>query len=245
MTSSISPSPRPHHASSQPGCVCTGLPALSRLRECRGRADSEHSVPHRGRVYPGPRRSQCGSPRSGVQRVDADILARVRWNCPAARELASAASKLSDSGLESEFVQLMRGAGVAVRQQVWIDGHPVDGLIGERLIVQLDGFAHHQAADRRRDLRADARLALRGYTVLRFDYQQVLFNAPYVIDTVQTAIAQRPPPGPLTRPGQAIRPAQDPRRQDDPDLAGSPEQGGCRAAPSRAQPKRAAASSQR
>lgn len=122
--------------------------------------------------------------------ADAAELARVAWRAPAARQLASVASELSDSGIETRFVALMRSIGVAVRQQVWMDGHPVDGLIGERLVVQLDGFAHHQAADRRRDLRADARLVLRGYTVLRFDYVQVLFHPEEVIAAVSMAIAQ-------------------------------------------------------
>ena len=101
------------------------------------------------------------------------------------------ASVLSDSGVESHFTDLMRSVGVQVRQQVWIDGHPLDGLIGRALAIQLDGFAHHSSAkDRRRDLRADARLTLLGYTVIRFDYQQVLFDRSHVIDTVLTAIAQ-------------------------------------------------------
>ncbi|HKT56027.1 MAG TPA: DUF559 domain-containing protein, partial [Microbacterium sp.] len=78
-----------------------------------------------------------------------------------------------------------------IRQQVRIDGRPVDALIGDALIAQLDGFAFHQAADRRRDIRADARLVLRGYTVLRFDYQQVFFDPGYVVETIQLAIAQQ------------------------------------------------------
>lgn len=86
-------------------------------------------------------------------------------------------SPLSDSGLESYFIELMRAIGVRVRQQVRIDGHPVDALIDDRLVVQLDGFAFHSsAADRRQDIAADVRLRLLGYTVLRFDYQQVLFQ---------------------------------------------------------------------
>ncbi|MFT4052478.1 MAG: DUF559 domain-containing protein [Microbacterium sp.] len=122
--------------------------------------------------------------------VDSDVLARVRWRSTRAAELAAVAGSLSDSGIESAFVELLRAAGLAVRQQVWVDGHPLDGLVGDRLAVQLDGFAHHQARDRRRDLRADARLALRGYTVLRFDYQQVLFEPQEVLDTILTAVAQ-------------------------------------------------------
>jgi very-short-patch-repair endonuclease len=125
------------------------------------------------------------------KRVDATVLARVAWRSSAANELASKASVLSDSGLETIFVNEMRRIGVTVRQQVWIDGHPVDGLIGERLVVQLDGFAHHQGADRRRDIEADARLRLRGYTVLRFDYYQLLFAWETVVDLVSAALAQR------------------------------------------------------
>lgn len=122
--------------------------------------------------------------------TDAAVLARVQWHSTRAAELAGIASHLSDSGLETLLVELLRPLGITVRQQVWVDGHPLDGLIGERLAIQLDGFAHHQARDRRRDLRADARLALRGYTTLRFDYQQVLFDPQYVVDTITTAIAQ-------------------------------------------------------
>lgn len=122
--------------------------------------------------------------------VDAEELARIEWHSDAARRLAATASQLSDSGLETRFIDLLRSIGVDVRQQVVIDGRPVDGLVGERLVCQLDGFAFHQAADRRRDLRADARLVLRGWTVLRFDYDQVFFEPRYVTDTVSMAIAQ-------------------------------------------------------
>ena len=119
-----------------------------------------------------------------------EVLARVEWRSESAQKLATLASELSDSGVETRFLVLMRSAGVRVRQQVWIDGHPIDGLIGEHLAVQVDGFAHHRAKDRRRDLRADARLRLRGFSVLRFDYQQVLFQPDYVLAIVSAAIAQ-------------------------------------------------------
>ena len=118
------------------------------------------------------------------------LLMRVAWRSADAAALAAAASSLSDSGLETHFVSGMRAAGVSVRQQVWIDGHPVDGLIGDSLVIQLDGFEHHQAADRRRDLEADARLVLGGYVVLRFDFYQLLFQWDEVLTTVQTAMAQ-------------------------------------------------------
>lgn len=123
--------------------------------------------------------------------VDAEVLARVVWRSPRAAEVARVAGALSDSGLESHFRALLTAAAIAMRQQVRIDGHRVDGLIGERLIVQLDGFAFHSTpADRRRDLEQDARLVLRGYTVLRFDYAQVMFDPEAVLDRIRTAMAQ-------------------------------------------------------
>lgn len=123
--------------------------------------------------------------------VHPDVLARVVWRSPRATQVARAAGVLSDSGLESHFCALLSTAGIPLRQQVRIEGHDVDGLIGERLVTQLDGFAFHSAAkDRRRDLDHDARLVLRGYTVLRFDYAQMMFDPATVLDRIRVAMAQ-------------------------------------------------------
>ncbi|WP_426324591.1 endonuclease domain-containing protein [Microbacterium sp. E-13] len=151
-----------------------------------------------------PRRDALCVWESAVRKkaVAADVLARVAWRSGEATALAGVASALSDSGLESIFVDALRETGVSVTQQVWIDGHPVDGLIGSSLVAQLDGFAHHSgAADRRRDLEADARLVMRGYVVLRFDYYQVLFQWDQVREAILTAIAQ----GAHKRPVLALR----------------------------------------
>lgn len=144
--------------------------------------------------------SRCAPPADAIavwesalraKKTSAASLRRVAWRCTAAARLAQLAGDLSDSGMETRFTRGMREVGVVVRQQVRIDGHGVDGLIGEALVVQLDGFAFHSAAaDRRRDIAADARLALRGYTVLRFDYFQIFFDWDAVVDTVRTAVAQ-------------------------------------------------------
>ena len=77
-----------------------------------------------------------------------------------------------------------------MRQQVVVDEYPVDLLVGDTLIVQVDGTHHLEQRQRRRDIRADGRLVLRGYTVLRFDYQQILFDWPYVERTILAAVAQ-------------------------------------------------------
>jgi very-short-patch-repair endonuclease len=118
-------------------------------------------------------------------------LARVKWAGPAARFAAANASLLSDSGLETYVVERLRPFGVRLRQQIWIEGHPVDVLVGDRLVIQIDGFEHHRTAkDRRRDIAHDARLVLLGYTVLRFDYSQVVFGWAEVESTILTAMSQ-------------------------------------------------------
>ena len=118
-------------------------------------------------------------------------LARVDWAGPAARFAAANATLLSDSGLETYVVERLRAFGLRLRQQVWIDGHPVDVLVSDRLVIQIDGFEHHRTAkDRRRDIAHDARLTLLGYTVLRFDYSQVVFAWAEVENSILSAVAQ-------------------------------------------------------
>jgi very-short-patch-repair endonuclease len=139
-----------------------------------------------------PRREATAVWESAIRMKLADpaVLRRVAWRRRAAAEIAATASSLSDSGLETIVLHGLAAAGVTMRQQVWIDGHPVDGLIGRSLVLQIDGFAHHQAAQRRRDLEADARLIARGYVVLRFDYHQILYQWDVVCETVLIAMAQ-------------------------------------------------------
>jgi very-short-patch-repair endonuclease len=122
--------------------------------------------------------------------VDGGALQRISWGSAAARDLAHAASVLSDSGLESFMATRLSSFGFSVRQQVWVDGHPLDVLVGDRLAIQIDGATHLEQRQRRKDIRGDARLVLLGYTVLRFDYQQVLFDWDYVESTILTAVAQ-------------------------------------------------------
>ncbi len=124
--------------------------------------------------------------------IDAEVVESVTWQGYRARRLANLTPRLSDPGLHTEFADLMRSIGIVVRQQVRLDGRSVDALVGQRLVIQLDGFARHgDAALRGRDIDADARLRRRGYTVLRFDYHQVFFLPELVADIVRTALVQR------------------------------------------------------
>lgn len=125
-----------------------------------------------------------------AERIAPEALRAVRWRSRAARELAEEVTGLSDSGLETLVVAPLRRWGLRVRQQVWIGGRPVDALVGDRLVVQLDGYEFHStSAQRTRDIAHDAELRLRGYTVLRFGYAQVVHDWPTVERTILHAVA--------------------------------------------------------
>lgn len=123
--------------------------------------------------------------------VDLDRLRLMPIRSRRFRRVIDRVSHLSDSGIESiPRIRLAR-IGIHMSQQVVVDGHRVDGLIGERLILQFDGHAPHQdASQRSRDLAQDRRLALSGHTVLRFSYQQVMHEWTLVEREISDAIAQ-------------------------------------------------------
>ena len=127
--------------------------------------------------------------RSG--RVSIDLLERFPLRSAAGRRVLAGCSQLSDSGIESIPVAKLARIGIATRQQVQIDGHHVDVLIGERLVLQIDGYEFHKSAEQRRqDLADDRRLRLMGYTVFRFGYDDVLFDWATIESEIRMAMAQ-------------------------------------------------------
>lgn len=76
-----------------------------------------------------------------------------------------------------------------LRQQAWIAGHRVDLLIGDRLVLQIDG-GHHVGTQREQDIAHDAALMLLGYHVIRVGYGQVIERWHEVQDVIARAIAQ-------------------------------------------------------
>ncbi|ASD21773.1 DNA helicase [Cryobacterium sp. LW097] len=118
-------------------------------------------------------------------------LARLHLRSAAARAVREVASGLADSGLETLPVSRLAAIGIRVSQQVMLAGHRVDGLIGQRLVLQSDGFSFHSTAEQRRaDIAHDRRLVLLGFTVLRYDYRQILFDWPRVEAEILHAMAQ-------------------------------------------------------
>ncbi|GAA1927765.1 hypothetical protein GCM10009775_19810 [Microbacterium aoyamense] len=125
-----------------------------------------------------------------VEKLSAAALQRVQWTGLAARRLADEITELSDSGLESIFVTRLGPWGLPLRQQLRLAGRFVDLVIGDSLVIQIDGYAHHSsAAARTRDVAHDAELTLRGYTVLHFTYAQIIHDWPAVERTIARAIA--------------------------------------------------------
>ncbi len=109
------------------------------------------------------------------------------------RRLLDLVDGRADSGVETKARLGLRAVNIACRTQVAIPGvGSVDLLVGERLVIELDGEEWHAgseafAEDRRRDLL----LAALGYRVLRLTYQQVMYQWPSVLATVGGLIAAR------------------------------------------------------
>lgn len=127
---------------------------------------------------------------SALQKGLVDPLAMARMPLPrSAASVLAQASPISDSGLETLFRAGLRWLKVRIIAQPRIAGHRCDFLIGERLVVQIDG-GHHVGAQRTSDIAHDAQLMLLGYHVLRFSYTQIVGDWPAVQDVIVRAIAQ-------------------------------------------------------
>lgn len=120
-------------------------------------------------------------------RADIDRLRNLPLPERASR-LCDQVTPWSDSGLETIAVVRLRWLGLPLRPQIWIAGHRVDLLIGDRLVLQIDGGTH-VGAQRDSDNRHDAELRLRGYHVIRVGYRQVVESWPEVQALIMAAVA--------------------------------------------------------
>ncbi|WP_311245969.1 DUF559 domain-containing protein [Microbacterium sp. WCS2018Hpa-23] len=121
--------------------------------------------------------------------VDPGMLERAPLP-PKARRLLADARPFADSGTESIFQTRLRWLGILVVPQVWLLGHRVDFVIGERLVVQIDG-GHHVGQQRTSDIAHDALLTLHGYHVIRIGYDQLMGQWAQVQQIILAAIGQR------------------------------------------------------
>ncbi|GAA1955730.1 hypothetical protein GCM10009717_22190 [Agromyces allii] len=79
------------------------------------------------------------------------------------------------SGLETKVRLFLRSRQVRFRTQAPIEGvGAVDFLVGDRLVIEVDGWSFHSSrTEFENDRRRDFELATRGYLVLRLSYRQV------------------------------------------------------------------------
>ena len=120
--------------------------------------------------------------------VTLDGLARYPWR-PSARRLLADATPFADAGIETYLRPRLRWLRLPIRAQIWIAGHRVEALIGDRLVLQIDG-ASHVGDQRSEDIRHDAELRLMGYHVIRISYTQMMFEWAMVQDLIMRAVAQ-------------------------------------------------------
>jgi very-short-patch-repair endonuclease len=95
----------------------------------------------------------------------------------------------SESGIESMMKLILIRLGIPFRQQVLFDSiGRVDFIIGDRLVIEVDGRAFH--SDAYKDRKRDALLSVAGRRVLRFLYAQVVYEAPVVEAAIVSALAR-------------------------------------------------------
>jgi very-short-patch-repair endonuclease len=97
----------------------------------------------------------------------------------------------SESGLESIVRVRLRRMRLSVRTQVRIDGIArVDILVGDRLVIEVDGREFHESRYRE-DRARDIELLKRGYVVLRLAYAHVMDEWPFVERAIRSLVRQR------------------------------------------------------
>lgn len=123
------------------------------------------------------------------EKVDIGMLLRAALP-PAARRMLAEARPFADAGTETLFRTRLRWLRLRIMPQVWILGHAVDFLIGDRLVIQIDG-GHHIGDQRDQDNAHDALLTLHGYHVIRISYDQLINHWADVQALILAAIGQR------------------------------------------------------
>jgi very-short-patch-repair endonuclease len=143
---------------------------------------------------------RCESPEFVVAAVDsalhAGLISRAAWlravaDLPLRLRLQLAdVDGRSESIIESISRFRCRALGLQVRIQVTLaSGVRVDMVIGDRLVVEVDGREYHSnPAAFERDRIRDARLTALGYRVLHFSYKQVMYDWPSVEAAILAAV---------------------------------------------------------
>ena len=119
----------------------------------------------------------CLDTALSVRKIPRSVLEKIFARSPIAdRLLLGQCSVGSQAGTESIVRQRLHALGVAVRQQVWVPGvgHVDFGVVGTRVVIEVDGRQYHEDPIQfEEDRRRDAELVSRNFTVVRLSYLQV------------------------------------------------------------------------
>lgn len=114
----------------------------------------------------------------------------------ALRRAVAHADALSGSALESALRPLLVLLDATVETQVkirGIPGGPVDFVLNGWLVVETDGYEfHRERDDYRKDRERSTSLVVRGYTLLRFTYEDVRGRPGWVLAQIQSVLARGP-----------------------------------------------------
>ena len=110
-----------------------------------------------------------------------------------ARWLVDLARSDAESGLESLLRLRLQRLGLRLRTQVEIPGvGRVDFVLGDRIILEVDGRQGHDDAEgRHRDRVRDVVAAAHGFETLRFDYALIVHDWPTVEQAILAKVARR------------------------------------------------------
>ncbi|HEY9478029.1 MAG TPA: DUF559 domain-containing protein [Microbacteriaceae bacterium] len=144
----------------------------------------------------------CQRPETVVATVDSalrkGLITRPEWLSDISGlpgrlpSLLESVDALSESIIESLTRYRLCRVGLRVRIQVRIRGvGRVDILIGDRLVIELDGWEFHSNFEQfEEDRRRDAVLSALGYRVLRFSYVQVMHRRSEVMSAILASVAR-------------------------------------------------------
>jgi very-short-patch-repair endonuclease len=130
--------------------------------------------------------------------VNRGILTPVRLQAvlgvtPRGRRVLAVHDPQAESGVETLVRLALRRHRVRARSQVAIPGvGRVDFLIGDRLVIEADGYDWHGGREEfERDRERDRELVRRGYIVIRASYRQVMTDLDRVIGSALDVIRRR------------------------------------------------------
>lgn len=144
----------------------------------------------------------CGDDREVVVVADSAVQRRILSSADVehtlertarGRRLLTRLDPNAESGTETLLRLALRARGIALRSQVTIAGiGRVDFVIGDRLVIEVDGREWHDTESAfEKDRRRDAQLVARGYVVMRFSYRRVIDDLDAAMDEVSALIHRR------------------------------------------------------